>query len=278
MNGGPEGKHRYLRHISLGGNGPDTPIVRDLDDPHGSRLTLTFDGQVPALTGVQVKALLAPLISFDLKTPIQAFTDTLPPTLKDAILSHHVLVGMSTEMVLYAMGQPDVKGHELDGSMPFDEWVYGKPPKDVEFVRINGNRVIRVEIAKVGKPPGLYEGRSGGPHANRWLPARNRSQRGETRYPGGRYHEGFEYANSSASPDLDWPRRGGSRRQSGPRSNEAGYLPQAKARDTTGGQPRRRTGDAAARRAAAQHFQLVPNPRRLPHSRNLKPPASSNEA
>jgi hypothetical protein len=40
--------------------------------------------------------------------------------------------------------------------MPFEEWIYGQPPKDVEFVRINGNRVIRVEVAKVGETPVIY--------------------------------------------------------------------------------------------------------------------------
>ncbi len=40
--------------------------------------------------------------------------------------------------------------------MPFEEWMYGKPPKDVEFVRVNGNRVIRVEIAKIGETPVVY--------------------------------------------------------------------------------------------------------------------------
>ena len=122
----------------------------------GSRLTLAFNDHVPELTGAQVKALLAPLISFDVKTPIQAFTDTLPPKLKDAILNHHVLVGMSTDMVLFAKGQPQTKSREMDGQMPFEEWIYGKPPEEVDFVRINGNRVIRVEIAKMGEPPVIF--------------------------------------------------------------------------------------------------------------------------
>ena len=117
-------------------------------DPAGSRLTLTFADHVPDLTPAQVKALLAPLISFDVKTPIQAFTDTLPPALKDAILSHKVLVGMTTDMVLFAKGQPLTKSREMDGQMPFEEWIYGTPPEEVDFVRINGNRVIRVEVAK----------------------------------------------------------------------------------------------------------------------------------
>ncbi len=72
----------------------------------GARLTLTFPDHVPELTGAQEKALLAPLIYFDMKTPIQAYTDTLPPLLKDAIRNHQVLMGMNTDMVLFAKGGP----------------------------------------------------------------------------------------------------------------------------------------------------------------------------
>ena len=158
LNGGPDPKHRFLRHVQLG-TGPDVmgPVVRDDGQkPVGSRLSLTFKDHVPELTGAEVKALLSPLISFDVKTPIQAYTDTLPTKLKDAILNHQVLVGMSTDMVMFAKGQPDGKSREMEGQMPFVEWMYGKPPKDVEFVRINGNRVIRVEIAKIGAEPVIF--------------------------------------------------------------------------------------------------------------------------
>ena len=158
LNGGPDAKHRFLRHISIGGDpNNDTPIVQgEANDPTGSRLTLDFNGHIPGLTGAQVKALLAPLISFDVKTPVQAFTDTLPTKLKDAILNHQVMVGMSTDMVLFAKGPPQSKSREMDGQMPFEEWIYGKPPEEVDFVRINGNRVIRVEIAKMGEPPVIF--------------------------------------------------------------------------------------------------------------------------
>jgi hypothetical protein len=44
----------------------------------------------------------------------------------------------------------------MDGQMPFEEWIYGKPPNEVDFVRINGNRVIRVEVAKMGVDPVIY--------------------------------------------------------------------------------------------------------------------------
>jgi hypothetical protein len=157
LNGGPDLKHRFLRHIELGGGGAMNPVVQDDGNPAtGARLTLEFKGHIPELTGTEVEALLAPLISFGVKTPIEAFTDTLPAKLKSAILDHNVMVGMSTDMVLFALGQPERKVREIEGQMPFEEWIYGAPPKPVEFVRINGNRVIRVEIAKVGEQPVVF--------------------------------------------------------------------------------------------------------------------------
>jgi hypothetical protein len=157
LNGGPDPRHRFLQHIQIGTGPSMTPVTQGDDhEPTGARLSLTFENHVPELTGDDVKALLAPMISFGLKTPVQAFTDTLPPKLKEAILNHNVLVGMSTEMVLYAKGQPEGKSREMEVQMPFDEWIYGKPPKEVDFVRINGNRVIRVEIAKVGETPVIF--------------------------------------------------------------------------------------------------------------------------
>lgn len=159
FNGGPDAKHRFLSHISLGTDPYyTTPIVQDSGAaPTGARITLVFKDRVPELTGPQVKALLAPLVSFDQKTPIQAFTDTLPPALKKAILEHQILVGMSTDMVMFSLGRPDRKMHEMEGQMPVDIWIYGQPPDPVQFVRINGNRVIRYEVAKVGEAPQVFD-------------------------------------------------------------------------------------------------------------------------
>ena len=157
LNGGPDLKHRILRHLEIGGAMGTTPVVQDQGTPAtGSRLTLEFRDHVPEMTGADVKVLLAPLISFDVKTPVQAFTDTLPPQLKEAILNHQVLVGMSTDMVLFAKGQPLTKSREMDGQEPFEEWIYGKPPDPVYFVRINGNRVIRLEVANIGEPVQVF--------------------------------------------------------------------------------------------------------------------------
>lgn len=154
LNGGPDRKHKWLRHVQIGTSTNSSPIVPDDPvEPVGSRLTLLFKDDIPEVTGPQVKSLLAPILDFTFKSPIQAFVDPLPPQLKNAILNHEVLVGMSTEMVVYAIGKPDHKSREIEGQMPFEDWIYGDPPHEVQFIRINGNRVIRVEIAKLGQDP-----------------------------------------------------------------------------------------------------------------------------
>jgi len=157
LNGGPDLKHRFLRHVQIGAGPVMNPVIQGDDkEPVGSRLTLAFKERVPELTGTEVKALLAPLISFDVKTPVQAFTDTLPDKLKNAILNHQVMVGMTTDMVLFAKGPPEHKSRETDGQVPFEEWIYGQPPAEVDFVRINGNAVIRLEVAKTGETPIVF--------------------------------------------------------------------------------------------------------------------------
>jgi hypothetical protein len=154
FNYGPDQKHRILRHISVGANGAMIPLAQDSgQEPTGVRITLQFEKFVPELTGTEVMELLYPLVDFKVKTPAEAYVDTLPSQLREAILKHHVLVGMSPEMVKVAMGPPDTKSREREGDMPFEEWIYGQPPKDIEFVRFNGNRVIRVEECKLGEPP-----------------------------------------------------------------------------------------------------------------------------
>ena len=60
-------------------------------------------------------------------------------------------------MVVYSIGKPDHKSREVEGQMPYEEWIYGDPPHDVEFVRINGNRVIRVAMAKAGQDLDIHD-------------------------------------------------------------------------------------------------------------------------
>ena len=154
FNDGPQKHHHILQHIEVGGGVGMAPLAQDDGhQPIGSRMVLVFQKFVPEMTASDLRKLIAPMVDFSLKTPAEAFADTLPPKLKGAVMNHEVLVGMNREMVMRAVGQPDQKIRETDGQTPFEEWIYGQPPHEVQFVRFNGNRVIRLEIADVGQPP-----------------------------------------------------------------------------------------------------------------------------
>jgi len=157
LNGGPYAKHRFLSHVQFN----DNPVVATPDKANGARVTLTFEGFVPELSAPEVKALLEPVIDFGVKSSEQAYADTLPPKLRDAIAAHEVLVGMNHRMVLAALGAPESKMREQQSGDPngqrYEEWIYGHVPQTVKFVRFVGDRVTVVEIAALGKPVEIHD-------------------------------------------------------------------------------------------------------------------------
>ena len=93
--------------------------------------------------------MLRPVFDFDSKSAVDAYLESVPPKIKEAIKNHQVLVGMNREMVIYSKGRPQKKIREKDGEVDYEDWIYGDPPQDVDFVRVVGDEVIRVETMKV---------------------------------------------------------------------------------------------------------------------------------
>ncbi len=151
INGGPVKKQKWYQHIQIEGGGgmtgatPSDPGA----NPRGSYVDLVFDGYVPELNPQELKALLRPVFDFNAKSSMEAYLETLPPKTRDAIKAHQVLVGMNREMVIASKGRPPKKIREKDGEVEYEEWIYGEPPEDVDFVRIVGDEVIRLESMKV---------------------------------------------------------------------------------------------------------------------------------
>ena len=151
INGGPKKKKKWYQRIEVAGGGGSTPIAPDNnpENPKGSFVALVFDKYVPDISPDQVKQLLAPVFDFTALSATQAYTDSLPPKVRDAIKKKQVLVGMDREMVNIAKGRPDKKIRERDERGEYEEWMYGTPPQDVQFIRFSGNEVIQVKIMKV---------------------------------------------------------------------------------------------------------------------------------
>jgi hypothetical protein len=153
INGGPVHRKKWYQRVQIAGaNGQQVSTGPDdsQPNPHGSYLDVYFSKYVPEMTAAQLRDLLYPALDFNARNKEEAYLDTVPPKVKEAIKAHYVLVGMSEEMVLHAKGKPPKKVREKDGDTDYEEWIYGEPPQDVDFVRLVGEEVVRVETMKVG--------------------------------------------------------------------------------------------------------------------------------
>lgn len=149
INGGPVKKHKWYQNIEIdGANASMTPSDANAN-PRGSYVDLVFDHYVPEMDAPQLKDLLRPVFDFDSKSAVEAYLETVPPKVKEAIKNHQVLVGMNREMVIYSKGRAPKKIREKEGEAEYEDWIYGEPPQDVDFVRFMGDEVTRVETMKV---------------------------------------------------------------------------------------------------------------------------------
>src|SRR5580700_105455 len=152
LNGGPVHRRKWYEHITVSGANAEVPLAPNQSppNPHGTYLDIYFTKYVPEMSAAQLRDLLLPVLDFKARSKEEAYLDTVPPKAKEAIQAHHVLVGMNTEMVLHAKGKAPRKVRERDGETEYEEWIYGEPPQDVDFVRIVNDEVVRIETMKVG--------------------------------------------------------------------------------------------------------------------------------
>ncbi|MGO9647091.1 MAG: hypothetical protein ACLPOO_03465 [Terriglobales bacterium] len=151
INGGPIKKQKWYERIEVDGASGTAPITPSSSNanPRGSCVDLVFDHYIPEMDAAQLKHLLRPVFDFDSKSAVEAYLETVPPKVKEAIKNHQVLVGMNREMVIYSKGRAPKKIREKDGEAEYEDWIYGEPPQDVDFVRFMGDEVTRVETMKV---------------------------------------------------------------------------------------------------------------------------------
>ncbi len=151
INGGPKKKTKWYDHISISGAGGSTQ-QQDLNGsaPTGSCVTLQFAKYVPEMNAEELRKLLSPVLDFAVKSASEVYIDTMPPKIKAALKAHEILVGMNKDMVVMAKDRPPQKVREKDDQgQPYEEWIYGRPPQDVVFVRFRGDEVVQVKTAKV---------------------------------------------------------------------------------------------------------------------------------
>ncbi|MFL6299259.1 MAG: hypothetical protein ACJ71N_01470 [Terriglobales bacterium] len=153
INGGPQKKKKWYQRISVAGMGGETPVAEQSEqeaNARGSVLIVQFDKFIPDMTVDQFKQYLAPVFDFKPLAGSEAYIASLPPKVRQALKEKRVLVGMDRDLVTLSKGRPDQKIREKDGDNEYEEWVFGAPPQDVEFVRFAGDEVVQDKIMKVG--------------------------------------------------------------------------------------------------------------------------------
>src|SRR5258706_2179973 len=150
INGGPKKKAKWYQRIEIGGSNGSTPIAPGPNpNAKGSFVALTFDKYIPDVTVDQVKQMLLPVFDFGAaKSATNQYEESLPPKVRAALKNHEALVGMKRDMVVESMGRPSQKIREKDGEVEYEEWMYGTPPADVQFIRFVGDEVSQVKIMK----------------------------------------------------------------------------------------------------------------------------------
>ncbi len=156
INGGPVKKKKWYERLEVSAAGGTTstdggPVdeTRLYTNAQGSFVLLQFKDHIPSLTPEQVRSLLEPVFDFKAGSVAEAYERAMPPKIADAIKNHRALVGMDRDMVTYAKGRPPRRYRDRDGDTEYEEWIYGQPPEQVEFIRFVGDKVARIEVMQV---------------------------------------------------------------------------------------------------------------------------------
>lgn len=156
INGGPVKKKKWYERLDVSAAGGTTsssggPVdeTRLYTNAQGSFVLLQFKDHIPALTSDQVRSLLEPVFDFKAGSIAEAYERAMPPKIADAIKNHRALVGMDRDMVEFSKGRPPRRYRDRDGDVEYEEWIYGQPPQQVEFIRFIGDKVARIEVMQV---------------------------------------------------------------------------------------------------------------------------------
>ena len=146
INGGQ--KKNWKRHVQVGMGSDTHAISNSTASPMGTNIALVFHKPLPPLQSDDIKKMLAPILDFQKDSPTENFIDTLPPEQQKAVKENRVIVGMSRDAVLLALGRPRLKSRETDEEgLETEDWVYGEAPGKITFVTFANSKVIRVKEA-----------------------------------------------------------------------------------------------------------------------------------
>jgi hypothetical protein len=144
-------KGSFWDRVQIGSGNQTIPITKPKTGAEaGTSIEIRFPDAIGDVDAAAVKKILAKVLDFDKHTAIESYLESLPEPIREAIKAQKAVVGMDREQVLLAVGSPLRKVRETKDDVDFEDWIYGKSPGVIRFVRFAGAKVAEIKEYYVG--------------------------------------------------------------------------------------------------------------------------------
>jgi len=139
-------KGSFWDRVQIGGAAGATPITRPKTNAAaGTSIEINFPDSIGDVDSKEIKKMLASVLNFDKHSAVETYTESLPQPIQDAIKAEKAIVGMDQEQVILALGPNARKVRTTVDDIDYEEWIYGKPPGVITFVKFQGSKVVSVK-------------------------------------------------------------------------------------------------------------------------------------
>jgi hypothetical protein len=147
IDGGGTKKKNFLSNIQVGMGGVSSQDPKkETPDAKGSKITLLFAGKVPPNLSVdELKNLLNPVLDFSKQSLLGTGIEALPPEFQEAVKAKEARIGMDSNTVLLALGQPNKRSRDKNANGEDQEdWIYTGRGQRTTFVTFEKDIVVAI--------------------------------------------------------------------------------------------------------------------------------------
>ncbi|MEP6961202.1 MAG: hypothetical protein ABI995_03945 [Acidobacteriota bacterium] len=139
-------KGSFWDHVQVGGSAGAAPISRPKTNAAaGTSIEIKFPDSIGNIDATGVKKILSTILDFDKHSAVETYMESLPAPIQEAIKAQQAIVGMDREQVALAMGPALRHVRETKDDVDYEDWIYGKAPGIITFVKFANSKVASVE-------------------------------------------------------------------------------------------------------------------------------------